>query len=191
MRLSVRKGTAPEVGSFVELKARLQPPLAPLRPGSYDFGRDMFFQGIGASGFVTGAIKTVEPPVTGGLSLRYAAFMQGLRDAIDARIRTTLDGDKRAIATALLTGRRDAITTPVNDAMFISGLGHVLSISGYHMAVVAGVVFFAVRALLALIPALDRRLSDQEMVGRRRACRRRRFICCCRAPKSRPSARSS
>jgi competence protein ComEC len=154
VRLSVRKGTAPEVGSFVELKARLQPPLAPLRPGSYDFGRDMYFQGIGASGFVTGAIKTVEPPVPGGLSLRYAAVMQGLRDAIDARIRTTLDGDKRAIATALLTGRRDAITTPVNDAMFISGLGHVLSISGYHMAVVAGVVFFAIRALLALFPAL-------------------------------------
>jgi competence protein ComEC len=154
VRLSVRKGTAPAVGSFVEVKARLQPPLAPMRPGSYDFGRDMYFQGIGASGFVMGAIKSVEPPESGGLSLAYAAFMQGLRDAIDARIRLTLDGDKRAIATALLTGRRDAITTPVNDAMFISGLGHVLSISGYHMAVVAGVVFFAVRALLALIPPL-------------------------------------
>src|ERR1700743_2284876 len=114
----------------------------------------MFFQGIGASGFVTGAIKTVEPPPPGGLSLRYAAVMQELRDAIDARIHTVLDGDKRAIATALLTGRRDAITTPVNDAMFISGLGHVLSISGYHMAVVAGVVFFVVRALLALFPVL-------------------------------------
>jgi competence protein ComEC len=133
VRLSVRKGTAPAVGSFVELKARLQPPLAPLRPGSYDFGRDLFFQGIGASGFVTGSIKTHEPPVAGGIALRYAAFMQGLRDAIDARIRTTLEGDKRAIATALLTGRRDAITTPVNDAMFISGLGHVLSISGYQV----------------------------------------------------------
>src|SRR5437660_2411484 len=154
VRLSVRKGTAPEVGSFVELKARLQPPLAPLRPGSYDFSRDLYFQGIAASGFAMGAIKTVEPRVNGGLALRYAAVMQGLRDAIDARIRTTLDGDKRAIATALLTGRRDAITEPVNDAMFISGLGHVLSISGYHMAVVAGVVFFAVRALLALFPAL-------------------------------------
>src|ERR1700738_1053298 len=82
VRLSVRKGTAPAVGSFVELKARLQPPLAPMRPGSYDFGRDMFFQGIGASGFVTGAIKTVEqPPLAGGLSLRYAALMQDLRDA--------------------------------------------------------------------------------------------------------------
>ena len=154
VRLSVRKGMLPAVGSFVELKARLQPPLAPLRPGSYNFSRDLFFQGIGASGFVTSSIKASQPPVAGGLWLRYDAFMQDLRDAIDARIRTTLDGDKRAIATALLTGRRDAITTPVNDAMFISGLGHVLSISGYHMAVVAGVVFFVVRALLALIPAL-------------------------------------
>ena len=154
VRLSVRKGTAPEVGSFVQLKARLMPPLSPVRPGSYDFSRDMYFQGIGASGFVMGAITAAVPPVAGGLRLRYAAFMQGLRDAIDARIRATLEGDNRAIATALLTGRRDAISSPVNDAMFISGLGHVLSISGYHMAVVAGVVFFAVRALLALSPGL-------------------------------------
>jgi competence protein ComEC len=151
VRLSVRKGTAPAVGSFVELKARLLPPLAPLRPGSYDFGRDMFFAGIGASGFVMGSIRTAQAPDGGGLRLRYAALMQGLRDTIDARIRTTLEGDRRAIATALLT---DAISPPVNDAMFVSGLGHVLSISGYHMAVVAGVVFFAVRALLALFPTL-------------------------------------
>ncbi|RQH16309.1 ComEC/Rec2 family competence protein [Bradyrhizobium sp. RP6] len=154
VRLSVRKGSAPEVGSFVQLKARLLPPISPVRPGSYDFSRDMFFQGIGASGFVMGAITAAPPPDAVGLRLRYAAFMQGLRDAIDARIRATLEGDNRAIATALLTGRRDAITAPVNDAMFVSGLGHVLSISGYHMAVVAGVVFFAVRALLALIPGL-------------------------------------
>ncbi|KIZ40841.1 MULTISPECIES: ComEC/Rec2 family competence protein [Rhodopseudomonas] len=154
VRLSVKKGAAPAVGSFVALKARLQPPLAPLRPGGYDFGRDLYFQGIAASGFVMGAITPRDPPGDGGWRLRYAALMQNLRDAIDARIRLTLDGDTRAIATALLTGRRDAISTPVNDAMFISGLGHVLSISGYHMAVVAGVVFFVVRALLALIPAL-------------------------------------
>jgi competence protein ComEC len=133
VRLSVKKGTAPDVGSFVELKARLLPPLAPLRPGAYDFSRDMFFQGIGASGFAMGAIKTVEAPERGGLALRYSAFMQGLRDAIDTRIRARLDGDQRSIATALLTGRRDAISEPVNDAMFISGLGHVLSISGYHL----------------------------------------------------------
>jgi competence protein ComEC len=38
--------------------------------------------------------------------------------------------------------------------MYISSLAHVLSISGYHMAVVAGVVFFFLRAVLALFPGL-------------------------------------
>ena len=41
--------------------------------------------------------------------------------------------------------------------MFVSGLGHVLSISGYHMAVVAGLVFFTLRALFALMPAFSSR----------------------------------
>ena len=55
----------------------------------------------------------------------------------------------------MITGKRDAITLPVNDAMYISSLAHALSISGYHMAVVAGVVFFFfIRAILALIPGL-------------------------------------
>lgn len=159
VRLSVRKGTAPAVGSYVTLKARLLPPLRPLRPGGYDFARDMYFQGIGASGFVLGAIKMQDAPDQRGWRLRYAAWMQGLRDAVDGRIRTVLSGDQRAIATALLTGRRDAISTSNNDALFVSGLGHVLSISGYHMAVVAGVVFFAIRALLALSPALSARYA--------------------------------
>lgn len=190
VRLSVKKGTAPAVGSFVELKARLLPPLSPLRPGSYDFGRDMYFQGIGASGFAMGAIKIVGAPRNGGTYLRYAATMQGMRDAIDARIRSVLTGDSRAIATALLTGRRDAISTPVNDAMFISGLGHVLSISGYHMAVVAGVVFFAVRALLALFPALTVTFPIKKWSAAA-ALPQRCSICCCRARRSRRNARSS
>jgi competence protein ComEC len=30
----------------------------------------------------------------------------------------------------VITGKRDAITPPVNEAMYVSGLAHVLSISG-------------------------------------------------------------
>jgi competence protein ComEC len=92
-----------------------------------------------------------------GLWLRYAATVQGFRDGLDARIRAVLPGDKGAIASALITGKRDAITTPVNDAMYISSLAHVLSISGYHMALVAGVVFFVLRAVLALVPSFASR----------------------------------
>jgi competence protein ComEC len=157
VRLSVKKRMAPPVGAFIEVKARLNPPLRPLRPGGYDFSRDLYFQRIGATGFVQGAIKTLEPPVPPGARLRYATFIEGIRDGIDSRIRAAVPGDAGSIASALITGKRDAISGPVNDAMYISSLAHVLSISGYHMALVAGVVFFVVRGLLALSPALAMR----------------------------------
>ena len=50
--------------------------------------------------------------------------------------------------------RRCTPSAPVNDAMYVSSLAHVLSISGYHMAVVAGIVFFVIRGGLALVPGL-------------------------------------
>jgi competence protein ComEC len=154
VRVSVKKGTAPLVGSYVTLRARLSPPLEPLRPGGYDFARDLYFQGIGATGFALGAIKITEAPAPPGLWLRYATRVQGIRDAIDDRIRAVVPGDRGSIASALITGKRDAISAPVNDAMYVSSLAHVLSISGYHIAVVAGVVFFVLRALLAFVPGL-------------------------------------
>lgn len=157
VRVAVRKDTAPAVGTFIELKAHLSPPLQPLRPGGYDFARGMYFQEIGASGYALGKIKVVPPPAQPSGWLRYAAVVEGIREGIDDRIRAILPGDRGAIASALITGKRDAISTPVNDAMYISSLAHVLSISGYHMAVVAGIVFFVIRAGLALSPSLATR----------------------------------
>jgi competence protein ComEC len=135
VRLSVKRGMAPAPGSYVEVKALLDPPLQPLEPGSYDFARDLFFQGIGASGFARGAIKVIAAPSTEGPVQRADAFIQRMRDAIDARIRAVLAGDRGAIAAMLINGRRDTIATNVYDALFVSGIGHELSISGYHMAV--------------------------------------------------------
>ncbi len=157
VRVSVRRGTAPPVGSFVKLKARLSPPLEPLRPGGYDFARDMYFQGIGASGFSLGVIETIDPPAERSAWLRYASILDGIRKAIDQRIRAVLPGDEGSIASALITGATDPISTPVNNAMIVSSLVHVLSISGYHMAVIAGIVFFTIRALLALVPGFTNR----------------------------------
>src|SRR5437588_4302061 len=116
VRLSVKKRMAPAVGAFIEVKARLNPPLRPLRPGCSDFSRDLYFQQIGATGFVIGAIKTVEPPVRPDTWLRYAVLIAQMRSVIDTRIRAALSGDQAAIASALLTGTRDAISSPVNDA---------------------------------------------------------------------------
>ncbi len=157
VRVAVRKNTAPAVGSFVTFNAHLSPPLAPLYPGGYDFARDMYFQNIGASGFALGKIASLAPPAQAGFSLRYASALDAMREGINRRIHDVLPGDRGSIASALITGKRNAISAPVSDAFYISSLAHVLAISGYHMAVVAGIAFFLIRAGLALVPALARR----------------------------------
>ena len=154
VRISVRKGTAPPVGAFVALRARLNPPASPFRPGGYDLARDLYFRGIGATGLARGAIRVEAPPERAEWSLQFATAIAAIRDAIDARIRAAAPGDAGSIASALITGRQDALTSAVFDAMYISSLAHVLSVSGYHMALVAGVVFFVIRAGLALVPGL-------------------------------------
>jgi competence protein ComEC len=106
-----------------------------------------------------GRIDVLPAPAAPGLRLAFATGVEAIRDGIDSRIRAAVKGDAGSIASALITGKRDALSAPVFDAMFISGVGHVLSISGYHMALVAGVVFFIVRAVLALFPALALRYA--------------------------------
>src|SRR5215472_8771333 len=66
----------------------------------------------------------------------------------------------RLSSTTVMTGNwfvAPTVLAPVNEAMYVSGLAHVLSISGYHMAVVAGLMFFAFRAAFALMPAFSSR----------------------------------
>ena len=173
------------------LPAALAGALEPLRPGGYDFARDLYFQRIGATGFVLGAITHRRAAGAAGLLAALCHAVQGIRDAIDARIRAAVPGDKGAIASALITGKRDAISAPVNDAMYVSSLAHVLSISGYHMALVAGVVFFVLRALLALFAVARAAAARSRNGPRRRAGRGRRLSRCCPARRSRPSAPSS
>ncbi len=55
---------------------------------------------------------------------------------------------------ALTVGDQTALTKDDTEAMRISGLAHLLSISGLHIGMAAGLFFFGLRALLALIPPL-------------------------------------
>jgi competence protein ComEC len=71
-----------------------------------------------------------------------------------ARIHAVLDEPYASFAEALITGERSTIPAEVNRSLQVSGLYHILSISGLHMWLVAGGVFWAVRAVLALVPGL-------------------------------------
>lgn len=152
VRVSLRHGKAPSVGSHVEVKARMRPLFAPTRPGGYDYALGGYFARLGATGFVLGSAKPVVSSVEMPRDIRFFTFIETIRRALTARILQAIPGQTGAVGTALISGVRDQISPEVNEAMRISGLYHVLSISGLHMAIVAGVIFAFIRGGLALIP---------------------------------------
>lgn len=85
---------------------------------------------------------------------RTSAAIARVRQAIGARIVAALPGEVGGIANALITGERGGISEATNDAFRDSGLYHILSISGLHMVIMAGAVFFIVRLLLAAFPSI-------------------------------------
>ncbi len=150
VRVRLLPGSDPvATGARIGVRAVLNPPSRPVIPGGFDFRRHAFFQGIGGVGYAVG-----HPRLADGDSSRTGLWLESLRRGIAARIWETLDGDRAAIATALMTGDRGAIRGEIHDAIRDAGLAHLLAISGLHLGLVAGLVFFAVRAGLALVPSL-------------------------------------
>ena len=154
VRLSVRSldGIAP--GDRVSAAARMMPPPEAALPGGYDFARDAYFRGLGGVGSVSGRVSKAEGGEAPDLALRFAAATDRARNALTARIAASIGGQPGAVAAALVTGKRGLIGEGTNDVLRAAGIYHVVSISGLHMVLAAGVFFALARGLLALSPAL-------------------------------------
>ena len=135
-------------GDTIRATLRLAPIPGPVLPGAYDGQFHSYFSGIGAYGTVTGTFERV----TTGPGWDLTRATESLRISIGARIDAVLDGDAGAIARAMIMGDQSAITDETRDVMAASGLAHVYSISGLHLAIVAGGIYFLIRLLLAAIP---------------------------------------
>jgi competence protein ComEC len=141
-------------GAAIRLKATLAPPALPALPGDYDFARAAWFTGLGAIGYaITRPVIDADAGEAPWM-LRLSAQIEGVRQAIGTRILAALPGEPGAIANALITGQRGGISGATNEAFRDSGLLHILSISGLHMVVMAGAVFFSVRLALGAIPSI-------------------------------------
>jgi competence protein ComEC len=141
-------------GDRVRLSATLSPPAKPAIPGGFDYARTAWFERVGAVGYSFAKPVVEARAATGTLPETWTRAVEALRQAIAARIHAALPGESGAIAAALIMGERGGITTATNDAYRSSGLFHILSISGLHMVIMAGAVFFSVRLILAAIPYL-------------------------------------
>ncbi|MGW5957781.1 ComEC/Rec2 family competence protein [Methylorubrum thiocyanatum] len=154
VRVSYRAAQTVRPGDAIRATARLLPPPEAARPGGYDFARDAYFRGIGAVGSLVGKVEVGPPPERLPLALRLAAAVDTARNAFTHRITDAIGGQAGAVAAALVTGKRGLISNETNEVLRAAGIYHVVSISGLHMVLAAGVVFWLVRAGLALVPAL-------------------------------------
>lgn len=135
-------------GDHVTLKARLFPLPPPTRPRGYDFGKTLWFQGIGATGFYYGSVKKLKKTRIDNFDIR--RNLQKLRQLVSKRIDQALPGKAGGVAIALITGNRRRLDKQDTENLRKAGLAHILAISGLHMSLVAGGMFWLVRALLAL-----------------------------------------
>lgn len=156
VRISVSKKASADIetGDAISVWATLMPPPQPAKPGGFDFGRKAWFMGLGAVGYATSRITQLKDAPHPPPSIRLWAAIDRIRAAINRRIDASLPNEEGGLAKALITGDRGGVPEEVQQAMRDSGLAHILSISGLHMVLMAGTVFWAVRALLAGIPAI-------------------------------------
>lgn len=152
-------------GDRLRLTATLSRPAGPVLPGGFDFGRAAFFQGVGAVGYALTAPVREESPEAAAAGMRLRAAIEGLRRAISARILAALPGERGALAVALITGERGGISAETTAAYRDSGLIHILSISGLHMAIMAGAVFATLRFLIAAVPRLALTVASKKLAA--------------------------
>lgn len=161
IRLTVDQDAVVGPGQSIRLRAGLGPPPPPSSPGSYDFARDAWFDRVGGVGFAVSqpqAVALAEPP----MALRWAMAVNAMRWSLARRIVDQMGAHAGGLGAAMVTGHEAWITQEQTDAMRASGLAHIISISGLHMAIVGGFAFALARLLIAAWPWLALRIDGKK-----------------------------
>ena len=154
LRLTLRETPRVEAGAFVSVTARVLPPAKLVLPGGYDFARDAYFARIGGVGSVLGRIELVPAPAPPGPWLAMTTAIDRARNALAQRIFTIVGGDEGAVAAAMVTGKRDLLSDKARELIREAGIFHIITISGVQITLVAGMIFWLVRRLLAFSTVL-------------------------------------
>lgn len=148
VRLKIWHDEGLKIGQRIEVLAKMMPPSPPVIPGGFDFQRYLYFQSVGAVGFIYKDAKVLSEP-------RFRAFSQMIeaaRQGISQRIEAATSYPASSILLALTVGKKAGIAEEDNEAMRASGLAHMLAISGLHVGLLSGALFFIFRFLFAAVP---------------------------------------
>ena len=147
LTMALSKPLEATIGDHVTVTATLLPLSDPVSLDGYNFRRQAYFLGIGATGRVKGPIQITKHKDK-------ILWLSKKRLHLTTTIRQHLPGPAGQIAAALITGDRSGIPPPIRQAFADAGLAHILAISGLHLTLVAGLIFLIFRRGLALFPYL-------------------------------------
>lgn len=166
VRFALRSGqgllltTAPDLpfpialGDRLRLAARLRLPEPQRNPGGRDRAGELRARGIALEAHATAPPVRVGPPSP-------LAWVERGRVRLAAAAAAALPPREAGLVRAIGTGDRGGVDPATADAFARSGLAHLLSVSGLHLAVVAFGAYRVLRGLLARLDAAARRCDPR------------------------------
>ncbi len=130
-----------EAGQRWRLQARLKRPHGMVNPGTFDYEGWLFQQRIRATGYVRPGADTVLLSTDSN-----TAPLQRLRQRLHEQLRTlTGEHPLGGLVAALALGERQGVERGQWQLLRATGTNHLVAISGLHIGIVAGLVFFLTR----------------------------------------------
>ncbi|MGZ8218476.1 DNA internalization-related competence protein ComEC/Rec2 [Methylomagnum sp.] len=142
---------APKAGERWRLRVSLRRPHGMLNPGGFDYEQWLFAQGIRAVGYVRKSPDNRRLEGGGADVLSRRVWRQAVYDQLSE----TLAGSPVAgLVKALTMGHEDDITPEQWDVLRKTGTAHLVAVSGSHIGLIAGFVFFLTRRAVAWLGVL-------------------------------------
>ena len=138
-----RNAIALHPGEKIRFPARLRTFKSFHNPGHYDYEKAMTLAGFTCAAAVSDG-RTIVPMGPGKLPF-FRGFVERLQAPVRAFFNETLDRRNAALFCALILGERQGIDQHLREAFNVSGLGHLLAVSGLHIGLVAWAVFFILK----------------------------------------------
>ncbi len=147
-------------GDHWRLKLSLRPPRGMSNPGGFDYEQWLFAAHIGGVGYAQAAPDTVA--ISGPVTL--ADRVGRLRQSIFERLQSVLgDIPVAGLLTALIMGNESGISADQWSVLRRTGTAHLVAISGSHIGLMAGLLFFLTQRLAVWLPA--RRLAPPQIAA--------------------------
>ncbi|MBI1819911.1 MAG: DNA internalization-related competence protein ComEC/Rec2, partial [Nitrospirae bacterium] len=142
--------TALAYGDQIKVPLTLREPHGFKNINSFDYGEYLARHGFRATASLTRSDNLLVTGKTGGIPVFRTIYQW--REEIREKAVRTLKGDGLAVFLAMVIGESGYLNNPLRDVFMASGTTHILSISGSHLALVALLVFSAVRFFLLRLP---------------------------------------